>query len=670
MIYAMVPASLLLISLILNHESIKKFGFREKKQGESKRVAVRYNVFVLTADCYLAVDMFWGLLYEHNEVETFFPFIYVLTVFYFAFMLLTMLAWTRYIVAYLDRSGRKSEVMLHGVWAMFLIGVMCLLLNQFYHFMFSYNEANEYVGETGRNISFLLQISFYVVLSGYTIFVAHKSSTRNKLRYRAVAATSVVLGASLTLQIFFALLPSYAIGLMVGICLVHSYVTLGEKKEKEIHDHIASVMAEDYEAIFYIDIESGEYISFAESKKYMSLNADASGRDFFKEAVDCIEKCVYPEDWEYAKGFYDRETMLKNLEGRRSFSFKYRLMIDGEPRFFLFTAMKENESKYLIFYEKDIEDELAAEKSQKENQRKTITFGRLAESLASNYDVIYYVNVEAASYISFEVNNIYGQLQIAASGDDFFEDVRKNVPQIIHKQDVDRVLDFLSKDNLLSMLENHNGLSIDYRLIVNGKPRFTRLSVRKTSDLTHFIIGVEDIDAEVKREKQQLKVLKSEKELARRDELTGVKNKTAYKELEESVQGNIDNGMDYLTFALVVCDANNLKQINDTYGHAAGDEYIKSTAKLLCDVYAQSPIFRVGGDEFIVFLRGTDYTSRQELLDKLRAQVLNNKKAGTGVVVASGMSEYRPDSDTLVTDIFERADKEMYENKQKLKGAV
>ncbi|MCR4934793.1 MAG: diguanylate cyclase [Lachnospiraceae bacterium] len=668
MIYAMVPASLLIIGLILNHESIKKFGFREKKQGESKRVAVRFNVFALTADCYLTVDMFWGLLYEHNDVPVLFPFIYVLTVFYFMFMLLTMLTWTRYIVAYLDRGGWKSEVMLHGVWGMFLIGVMCLLLNQFYHFMFSYNEANEYVGETGRNLSFLLQIAFYVVLSGYTLFVAHKSSARNKLRFRAVAATSVVLGASLVLQICFALLPSYAIGLMVGICIVHSYVILGEKKEKEIHDHIASVMAEDYEAIFYIDKETGEYISFAESKKYMNLNADASGRDFFREAVDSIEKCVYPEDWEYAKAFYDKESMLKNLEGRRSFSFKYRIMVEGEPRYFLFTVMSEKDGKYLIFYEKDIEDELVAETTQKENQRRTVTFGRIAESLASNYDVIYYVDVEAASYISFEVNNIYGQLQISASGDDFFEDIRKNVPQIIHKQDVDRVIDFLSKDNLLSMLENHNGRSIDYRLIVSGKPRFTRLSVRKTSDRTHFIIGVEDIDAEVKREKQQLKVLKSEKELARRDELTGVKNKTAYKELVESVQGNMDNGMDYLTFALVVCDANNLKQINDTYGHAAGDEYIKSTARLLCDVYAHSPIFRVGGDEFIVFLRGTDYTSRQDLLDKLREQVLNNKKAGAGVILASGMSEYRPDSDTSVTDIFERADKEMYENKQKLKS--
>ena len=192
--------------------------------------------------------------------------------------------------------------------------------------------------------------------------------------------------------------------------------------------------------------------------------------------------------------------------------------------------------------------------------------------------------------------------------------------------------------------------------------------VRKTSDGTHFIICVENIDAEVQREKQQLRALKTAKELARRDELTGVKNMTAYKELEKSAQGNIDNGMDYLDFGLIVCDANNLKKINDTQGHTAGDEYIKESARLICDIFAHSPVFRVGGDEFVVFLRGSDYASRHELMDKLRAQVRENKQAGTGVILSAGMSEYRPEIDSFVSDIFDRADKEMYEDKQRLKS--
>ncbi len=668
MLYSMVPASLLIINLILNWESLKKYGFRVRKQDSGKRVPALYNYFILSASCYFIVDMTWGLLYEHHDIPQLFPIIYSLTVFYFLFMLLTMLTWARYIAAYLDKGNRRTKALLIGVWAMFVIGVICLILNRFYHFMFSYNEAHEYVGETGRNISFILQIAFYTVVSVYMMYVAHKSIGREKIRYQAVAVTSIVLCVFLIFQIMFAFLPSYAMGLMIGVCVVHSYIKSGEKKQKEIHDHIASVMAEDYEAIFYIDIDTGEYLSFSKSQKYMSIKATSLGKDFFKEALDSIDGCVYPEDRGYAKVFYDKETMLKNVEGKRSFSFKYRVMVEDEPRFFLFTVMREQDRPYLIFYEKDIQDELNAERARKENQKKTVTFSQIAESLASNYDVIYYVDVEASSYTGYVVNNIYGNLQIGKSGEDFFEDSFNNIPNVIYEQDLELVKEFMNRDKMISALEIHKDYCLDYRIKVEEKTRFTRMTARKSSDGSHIIIGVEDIDAEVQREHQQLSALRSEKELARRDELTGIKNKTAYKELEASVQGNIDNCLDYLEFGLIVCDANNLKTINDTLGHAAGDEYIKSSARLLCDIFVHSPVFRVGGDEFVVFLRGSDYVSRHELMEKLHAHSIENNKTGNGVVLAAGMSEYDPENDSFVNDIFERADKAMYEDKQKLKA--
>ena len=146
-----------------------------------------------------------------------------------------------------------------------------------------------------------------------------------------------------------------------------------------------------------------------------------------------------------------------------------------------------------------------------------------------------------------------------------------------------------------------------------------------------------------------------------------MKNKTAYNELEKSVQANIDNGMDYLPFALVVCDTNNLKRINDTEGHVAGDEYIKKSAKLLCDTFVHSPVFRVGGDEFVVFLRGDDYSNRENLMNKLYAQIEENLQSKSGPIVASGMAEYIPETDSLVSEIFDRADKAMYKNKRQLK---
>ena len=668
MLYSMLPAAFLMVNIILNWELFKKYGFRTTNLTYQNKVHVLYTRFLLVANCYFIVDMAWSFFYEHKENSVFFPFIYILTVFYFFLMLLTMLTWTKYIVAYISMNGRRNTALLYGVWAMLAVGVICLILNRFFHFMFSYNETHEFIGETGRNISFLLQILFYIVISSYMLFISHKTSGQKRIRYLAVAVTSIVLGIFLTLQIFFAFFPFYAIGLMLGISLIHSFVEAGEKKEKEVHEHIASVMAEDYEAIFYIDIESDEYLTFSKSQKYMTLNTVATGKDFFKEALASIDKCVYPSDCEYAKSFYKKETLLKNLEGKRSFSFKYRVLINDSPRYFLFTAMRENNSQYLIFYEKDIEDELQAEKKQKENQKKTITFTQIAESLASIYDVIYYINIADSSYVCYQTNGNYGQLEINKSGTDFYSESLLNIPLIIHEQDCEKLADFINKDNMISTMETHKECSINYRMVVSGKSQYTRMTVRKSSDKTHFIIGIENVDDVIKREKQHLKELNTEKELARRDELTGVKNKTAYKELEASVQGSIENNIDSLAFAIIVCDTNNLKKINDTKGHAAGDEYLRDSSNLLCNVFVHSPVFRVGGDEFVVFLQGNDYSARHELIDKLRSQILENNKTGTGVILASGISEYNPESDKFVSDIFKRADKEMYDNKKQLKS--
>lgn len=668
MLYSVLPALSIILNLILSREAFKSLRSGKEKNDRKHKADTRYAWFLLAANCYFFVDGSWGIMYEHRDIQLLFPLIYLFTVFYFILMLLTMLTWTRFVVAYLDRGRRRGNILLVAVWIMFAIGAVSLITNRYYSYIFIYNDANEYVELPGRYIVIVLQIVFYTVTSTYMMFVARKTTGQQHVRYKAVAWTSVVMGLALIGQIFHAFLPTYAAGLIIGICLVHCFVEAGEKREKEIHDHIASVMAEDYEAIFYIEIDNGAFLEFSKSRQYTEMNVPVEGKNFFAETIESIETYVYPEDREYARSFYDKDVMLENIEGRRSFSFKYRVLVKGEPRFFLFTVMRDNNSQYLIFYEKDIEDELAAEKKQKENQKKTVTFGQIAESLASSYDEIYYVDIEDSSYVSYEVNNIYGQLEIGQSGDDFFGESVAKAPEVVHKQDCDTVTAFLNRDNLISSLDQRRTVSMDYRIVISGKSHYTRMTAHKTSDGTHFIIGVENVDDEVKKEKQHLKELNTQKELARRDELTSVKNKNAFKELMTSVQGNLDNGMDYLPFAIIVCDANNLKQINDTKGHVAGDEYIKASANFLCDIFVHSPVFRVGGDEFVIFLRGNDYSVRHELMGKLRSQSLKNQRAGDGVVLASGMSDYIPDKDNLAYDVFDRADKEMYENKRMLKS--
>lgn len=669
MYYSVIAALALIVNLILNWEYIKAFRFKAGTKDQVEQIKLRYSHFLASINGFYITEILWGLLYDYYDAASFFSIIYAITIFYFIFILLTMLTWTRYIVAYLDRDGRiRGKVLLYSTWVMFILGLISLQLNRFYHFLFYFDENHRYVATNGRYLIFTIVLLYYVIISVCELFIAFRTSGRKRIRYMAVAISSLIFGVSMFFQILASFFPLYIMGLMVGTCVVHSYVEAGHKKEKKIQDNIASVMAQDYEAIYYFDIETGEYMEFARNPKYDSIDRSYVGKDFYHDAIVNIKHSVYPEDKEYAEKFFTKEAISENIKDRRSFSFKFRVVVADTPRFFLFTYMPAGDGSHIILYEKDIEDELRAEKEISETQKKTVTFSQIAESLASNYDAIYYVVIENSNYVSFEINNIFGQLQVGQAGDDFFEESYTNIPLIIHEQDRDMVKEFLDKDKMITALETYKSYTLNYRIVVAGVVKYTRMIARKSSDGTHFIIGVENIDEEVKKEQEHLMALKTEKELARRDELTGVKNKKAYKELEESVQHNMDQGMDYLSYAIVVCDANNLKKINDTLGHVTGDEYIKASAMLLCVVFAHSPVFRVGGDEFVAFVRGSDYANRNELLEKLRSQVLENQKKGEGAVIASGMAEYDPDKDKLVSEVFERADKQMYENKQKLKA--
>ena len=150
------------------------------------------------------------------------------------------------------------------------------------------------------------------------------------------------------------------------------------------------------------------------------------------------------------------------------------------------------------------------------------------------------------------------------------------------------------------------------------------------------------------------------------DPMTGVKSKTAFAEEEKSLDTMISGGSND-AFGLVVCDVNGLKYINDTFGHQAGDAYIRSGSRLICEVFQHSPVYRVGGDEFLVLLTGRDYEARETLLEQFNSRVVENLREDR-VVVSAGMSVFIRNEDNCLHDVFERADALMYERKKTLKS--
>jgi diguanylate cyclase (GGDEF)-like protein len=154
------------------------------------------------------------------------------------------------------------------------------------------------------------------------------------------------------------------------------------------------------------------------------------------------------------------------------------------------------------------------------------------------------------------------------------------------------------------------------------------------------------------------------------DALTSVRNKGGFNEFIQNLQNRLEQE-DQFEFAIVILDCDNLKLINDQYGHDKGDVYIQTASSLICRVYKRSPVFRIGGDEFAVVLEDEDFCNREELRElfaKLEEEIRSTADDKWGQVsVAFGMAEYDPKSDSCVDDVVHRADKIMYENKRRRK---
>lgn len=388
MYYASIGIIAMIVMVIINIEALRKV---ENTSGNDARLKYRQYLFSLIA--FFSADVLWGFFYEQRWVVV----TYIDTCLFFGFMVLSVLFWTRGVVAFSGDKGKLSKLLVAGGWAVFTFEMVVLTVNLFVPVVFSFSDDKEYLPRPARYIGLILQMILFLITSVYSMVRVTRSEGISRSHYRTISISGLIMSFFIVVQMFFPLMPFYSMGCLFGTCLIHTFIY----KDKDVA--------------------------------------------------------------------YNKEILVA----------KQRAYNDG---------------------------------------------------------------------------------------------------------------------------------------------------------------------------------------------LTNVKNKLAYLEALAELEIAVANG-EITEFGVVVFDVNGLKMINDTFGHEAGDEHIKSACKIICRKFEHSPVFRVGGDEFVALLKGDDYANREELIRSFREIIDENLKNGS-VVVASGLAIYDASIDDNYNDVFKRADKFMYERKQELKSVT
>ena len=433
--------------------------------------------------------------------------------------------------------------------------------------------------------------------------------------------------------------------------------------------HLAHALARGYTDLYYVNIDTDEYIEFHTDDEHGVLNEVRHRMDFFEGCKREVKLFVHQDDQEKFVNAMNRDFLASTLDRQRVFEMTYRRIKDGRTFYVQMKVSRmEDDKRFVVIAVSDIDELVRKRRAEERIQEERVVYARL-HALTGNFIVVYVVDPETNHYREFSATSNYtnGFAQ-AKEGTDFFNTVREVARTFNHRADVDHFLAAFTKENIMAEVRHSGIFTLGYRLIMDGKPLHVQLKAAMVEEKEgpRLIVGINDIDAQVRQEEENGRRLAEAQAKVNLDALTGVKNKHAYLETEARMDRLIA-GHRQSPFAIVMLDVNDLKTVNDTLGHQAGDQYLRDACAVICENFKHSPVFRVGGDEFAVISQGKDHDRIEELVEKVNAHNIEAVRTG-GIVVACGFAKF--ENDEFVAQVFERADHRMYENKNALKSAV
>ncbi len=229
MTYSIIGILASVILLINNQDILRK----SRAQTQVQRA---YREFLMGVMAYYITDLLWGILDEHHLTAI----LYADTVVHFAAMATAVMLWTKYVIEYLKGETRFEKMLLLVGRLFLLFELIVILINFFYPVLFSFDENGVYHAHIARYMTLGIQILMFLLTSVYTLQVTARSQGYVKSRHLTIGLFGIAMIILIAIQVFYPLMPFYAMGYMLGTCLLHSFVMEDEKEEyrKELEEAI------------------------------------------------------------------------------------------------------------------------------------------------------------------------------------------------------------------------------------------------------------------------------------------------------------------------------------------------------------------------------------------------------------------------------------------------
>ena len=507
MYYSVIGLLALLILIIVNWGVLFEF-----KVSYDKPAWNVYRRFLFVVMAYYVTDMLWGVLESRKLVVP----LFIDTTVYFVVMAVGISFWAEYTVAYLNEHSRFGRFLVAVGRVIAGLTAILAVINIFTPVLFTVDKKCVYEALPARYVLLVLQILMLLMISFYAMVSMFREGSRSEknIRYRIIASFGFIMALCLLIQLWFPLLPLYAIAYMLGTTLLHAFVVNDEKEEgrrgrqeakkvEELRDRFASLLDNMPGMTFTKDAKTG---------KYLACN-QAFAEYAHKEAPAGVVGMTDAE-------IFDAETALHFTEDDRialSLSKPYVFYEDvsdaaGNRRQLQTTKLKYTDIAgrlCVLGMCLDVTDMVRIQHEQamtKEAYESAVSSGlmftQIAQTLARDYIDMYYVNADTEEYIQYRKGEMGKALTEVRRGWHFFSDCKAELAEGVHPEDREAFLQSMKRKNLMKALDRKDTYLITYRqkkgngwIYVNMK--ISRMGNEEEGE--HFIIlGITDVDAEMR----------------------------------------------------------------------------------------------------------------------------------------------------------------------------
>ena len=315
--------------------------------------------------------------------------------------------------------------------------------------------------------------------------------------------------------------------------------------DKATRDAVISTLTNAYNTVWLIsDVvteKSALYHTDMDEAHAEAIRNALSHAKYTDTKTEYVLTMVAKEDRERMQEQIGLPYILKQFETKDQFSVSFIRDLESGPRHYRIDFGKvfmpggrigvtmgfkdvDDEVRQSRAMQDALDDARKAGEEYRQAAEKRITYEKVAQALAGDYICIYIVDPDTERFVEYSSTKEYEDLGVEKGGESFFDVSRRNMERLIFIDDKDRFLGTFYKERVMAILERDGSFTMKYRLMVGDIPTWVSLkaTLLEDSDGRHLIIGVNNIDAQMKRELEYQQHVTEARTSARNDFLANM----------------------------------------------------------------------------------------------------------------------------------------------------